>query len=207
MGRDWLRKIRLNWHDIKYVSTAEDILQRYSDAFRDELGTLKGMPVKLHVDPDATPRFYKPRAVPYAMKVKVEEELARLQRLGIIEPVKFSRWAAPIVPVLKEDHTARICGDYKVTVNQVCKLEEYPLPRIDDLFAMLAGGKLFTKLDMSQAYQQLLLDKDSKEYVTINTHKRLFKYNRLVFGVASSPAIFQRTMDTLLQGIPCSSLS
>ena len=87
-------------------------------------------------------------------------------------------------------------------MNQVSKLIEYPLPRVDDLFATLAGGKLFTKLDMSHAYQQLLLDEDSKQYVTINTHKGLFKYNRLVFGVASSPAIFQRTMDTLLQGIP-----
>lgn len=73
--------------------------------------------------------------------------------------------------MLKEDQTTRICGDYEVTVNQVCKLEEYPLPRIDDLFATLAGGTLFTKLDMSQAYQQLLLDDNSKEYVTINTHK------------------------------------
>ena len=54
---------------------------------------------------------------------------------------------------------------------------------------------------MSHAYQQLLLDEDSKEYVTVNTHKGLFRYNRLVFGVASSPAIFQRTMDNLLQGI------
>lgn len=122
--------------------------------------------------------------------------------MGIIEPVQFSRWAAPIVPVLKEDKTARICGDYKLTVNQVSKLEEYPLPLVVDLFATLSGGKLFTKLDMSHAYQQLLLNEDSKEYVTINTHKGLFKYNRLVFGVASSPAIFQRTMDTLLQGIP-----
>ncbi len=87
-------------------------------------------------------------------------------------------------------------------MNQVSKLEEYPLPRIDDLFATLTGDKLFTKLDMSQAYQQLLLDEESKEYVTINTHKGLFKCNRLVFGVASSPAIFQRTMGTLLQGIP-----
>ncbi|XP_042372461.1 uncharacterized protein K02A2.6-like [Plectropomus leopardus] len=202
LGRDWLRKIRLNWHEIKYVHATEDILKQYSDVFRDELGTLKDVTVKLHVDPEATPRFCKPRSVPYAMKGKVEEELERLQRLGIIEPVQFSRWAAPIVPVLKEDKTARICGDYKLTVNQVSKLEEYPLPRIEDLFATLAGGKLFTKLDMSQAYQQLLLDEDSKEYVTINTHKGLFKYNRLVFGVASSPAIFQRTMDTMLQGIP-----
>lgn len=85
--------------------------------------------------------------------------------------MQFSKWAAPIVPVLKEDQTTRIRGNYKVTVNQVCKLEEYPLPRIDDLFATLAGGKLFTKLDMSQACQKLLLDDDSKEYVVISTHK------------------------------------
>ena len=202
LGRDWLRKIKLDWHEIKYAHTTEDILQRYSDVFREELGTLKGVTVKLHVDPDAAPCFFKPRVVPYAMKSKVEEELERLQGMGIVEPVQFSRWAAPIVPVLKADGTARICGDYKLTVNQVSKLIEYPLPRVDDLFATLAGGKLFTKLDMSHAYQQLLLDEDSKQYVTINTHKGLFKYNRLVFGVASSPAIFQRTMDTLLQGIP-----
>ena len=182
LGSDWLRKIRLNWHEVKYAHTTEDVLQRYRDVFRDELGTLKGVKVRLHVDPEATPRFFKPRSVPYAMKGKVEEELERLH----IEPIQFSRWAAPIVPVLKQDKTARICGDYKLTVNQVSKLEEYPLPRVEDLFATLAGGKLFTKFERSQAYQQLLLDEDSKEYVTINTHKGLFKYNRLVFGVALS---------------------
>ena len=204
LGRDWLRKLRLNWHEIKYARThgLEDLLQNYTDVFKDELGTLKDVAVKLHMDPDAKPRFFKPRKLPYAMMSIVEEELTRLQTLGIIEPVKFSRWAAPIVPVLKEDNTARICGDYKLTVNQCSTLEEYPLPRVEDLFATLSGGKLFTKLDMSQAYQQLQLDEESKEFVTINTHKGLFKYNRLVFGVNSSPAIFQRTMDTLLQGIP-----
>lgn len=150
----------------------------------------------LHLD------FFKPRSVPYAMKYKVEKELERLQQLGVIESIQFSNWAAPIVPVLKEDGTVRICGDYKLTINQAAKVETYPIPRVEDLFSMLAGGKTFTKLDMSQSYQQLLLDEESKQYVTINTHKGLFKYNRLVFGVASSPAIFQRTMENLLQGIP-----
>ncbi|XP_048860098.1 uncharacterized protein K02A2.6-like isoform X1 [Brienomyrus brachyistius] len=139
LGRDVLRKLQLNWQEIKFVRTVEDILQKYSDVFRDELGTLKGVTVKLHVDPNATPRFFKPRSVPYAMKSKVEEELERLQRLGIIETVQFSKWAAPIVPVLKPDKTVRICGDYKLTVNQVSTLDEYPLPRVEDLFATLAG--------------------------------------------------------------------
>lgn len=70
------------------MHTTEDILKQYSDMFRDELDTLS---VKLHVDPEATPRFFKPRSVPYAMKGKAEEELKRLQKLCIIEPVQGGR--------------------------------------------------------------------------------------------------------------------
>ena len=96
----------------------------------------------------------------------------------------------------------RICGDYKVTVNPVLQVDQYPVPKAEDLFATLAGGQKFTKLDLSHAYQQVLLSKDSRQYVTINTHKGLYQYNRLPFGIASAPAIFQQTMEKLLQGIP-----
>ena len=113
----------------------------------------------------------------------------------------FSDWAAPIVPVLKKDGSVRICGDYRLTVNQAAKLETYPLPKIDDLLTSLAGGKTFTKLDLAHAYQQVELEKDSRKFVTINTHKGLFEYTRLPFGVASAPALFQRTMENLLQGL------
>ena len=71
----------------------------------------------------------------------------------------------------------RICGDFKPTANQVSKLDCYPIPKIEDLFSQLAGGKSFTKLDLSQDYQQICLDVESKPYVTINTHKGLFQYN------------------------------
>lgn len=64
------------------------------------------------------------------------------------------------------------------------------------------GGKVFSKLDLSHAYQQILLDDESCKYVTINTHRGLYRYTRLPFGVASAPAIFQRTMERVLQGIP-----
>ena len=82
------------------------------------------------------------------------------------------------------------------------RLEWYPLPKVEDLFSTLAGGITFTKLDLSQAYQQLVLDDDSKEIVTINTYKGLFSYERLPFGVSSAPGIFQRTMETVLAGVP-----
>lgn len=95
----------------------------------------------------------------------------------------------------------RICGDYKITVNRAAKIDKYPIPRIEELFASLAGGKSFTKLDLSHAYLQIPLEEDSCRYVTINTHMGLFEYRRLTFGISSAPSIFQRTMENLLRGI------
>ena len=71
------------------------------------------------------------------MRNLVEKELECLQLQGIIEPVKFSDWAAPIVPVLKKDGGIRICGDYKLTVNWAAKVDTYPLPRIDTHYHIL----------------------------------------------------------------------
>ena len=65
----------------------------------------------------------------------------------------------------------RVCGDFKQTVNSVCKLDHYPIPKIEDLFATLRGGNVFSKLDLSQEYQQIPLDEDSKKFVVINTQK------------------------------------
>ena len=181
----------------------QELLERHGEVFQAELGTLRGYEAKIHVDPGAKPRFCKARTVPYTLREKVEQELDRLTKEGIIQPIQFTDWAAPIVPVMKKDGTSlQICGDFKVTVKQqVSKLDKYPIPKIDDLFAQLAGGKTFTKLDMSQAYQQLVLEEDSRKYVVINTHWGLFRYNRLPFGISSAPGIFQRVMESLLSGI------
>ena len=180
----------------------QDVLNSHQDVFKPELGTLKGYKAQILVDSDAQPCFCKARSVPYAMRNKVEEELEHLEKEGIIEPVQFADWAAPIVAVLKGDgKTVRICGDFKLIVNQASKLDRYPIPKIEDLLAQLAGGTSFTKLDMSQVYQQLLLE-DSKKYVVINTHQGLFRYNQLPSGVASALGIFQQVMESLLSGIP-----
>ena len=101
---------------------------------------------------------------------------------------------------MKSNCTIRICEDYKVTINPVSQVDTYPLPMVEELFSALSGGRYFSKLDMSQAYFQLELENDSKRYVTVSTHKGLFQYNRLSFGVSSAPSIFQKCMETLLQG-------
>eukprot|EP00731_Ephydatia_muelleri_P037009 Em0376g4a len=204
IGRDWLSKLKINL-SLFYVGSSEGVeqlLERHATLFEGKLGLLEGMRVKIHVDKTVKPRFYKPRPVPYALRDKVEQELERLQRDGVIEPVRFSEWAAPVVPVVKSDGSLRICGDYKLTVNSAATVDSYPLPRIDDVLASMTGAKVFSKLDLSHAYLQLQLEEESKEFVTISTHKGLFRYNRLPFGIAAAPAIFQRTMEGILQDIP-----
>ncbi|CAK1596228.1 unnamed protein product [Parnassius mnemosyne] len=121
-------------------------------------------------------------------------------RAGVIEPVECSDWATPLVIVNKSDGAIRICADYKVTLNRVLCVDKYPVPKIDDLLSQLGGSKFFSKIDLSQAYNQIELD-DTKKYTVINTHRGLFMYNRLVFGLASSPGIFQRIMVNLLKDI------
>ena len=89
-----------------------------------------------------------------------------------------------------------------MTVNQASKLDRYPIPRVEDLLATLAGGKSFTKLDTSWTFQQLVLDEKSRDLVVVNTHKGLFRYTRLPFGIALAPGVFQRVIESLLQHIP-----
>ena len=176
-----------------------ELLKKFPGLFDNKCGTMKGVTVKLVVKNGSKPIFYKPRAVPYALCDGVTTEIDRLE--GIIEKVSYSDWATPIVGIQKPNKTVRICGDYKVTVNPVLDVPEYPLPTAEDGFQKLNGGQKFTKLDLSHAYQQVLLDESLREYVAINTHLGLFRYLRLPYGVASAPALFQETMDKILNGL------
>ena len=124
-----------------------------------------------------------------------------MENEGTITKVNHSEWDTPIVPVLKKNGNMRRCGDFKVTVNPVLKVDQYTLPKIEDIFPQLARGHQFTKLDLTQAYLQLPVHENSKELVTINTHKGIYRYNRMPFGIASAPAMCQRTIEEVLQGI------
>ena len=205
MGRNWLEHIKLNWSELHNVNcplfSLGNVLKTHDAVFRSELGKLQGISAKLHIAPDARPRFFRPRPVALSLKEKVLNEISRLENLGVITPVKYSDWAAPIVPIVKEDGSIRLCGDYKVTINPVLLTDTYPLPRVDDLFAALSGGKIFSKLDLKHAYLQVPLDDSSKKYTTINTPKGLYQYERLPFGVSSAPSLFQRIMENLLSDL------
>ncbi|XP_037874317.1 uncharacterized protein LOC119630090 [Bombyx mori] len=125
---------------------------------------------KIEKNREKTPIFVKARALPLALRERVERELDRLQSEGVIYKVDRSDYGTPIVPVVKANGDIRICGDYKITINPRLKDYHYPLPHIKDLFATLGGGEYYTKLDLSNAFQQCLLDEESQPMTAITTH-------------------------------------
>ena len=177
LGRNWLEDIRLDWQHIASVVAAQKpfakldtLLEKYTEVFSEALGTIKPFQAKLFLKEGAKPKFCRSRPVPYAMKVAVEQELDRLENVGVLEKVDFSDWATPVVVVPKKDGRVRLCWDYKVIVNTAIDIDQHPLPPSEELFATLDGGKTFIVLDLSNAYQQLPLEEKSHKLVTINTH-------------------------------------
>ena len=122
LGRDWLKDVELDWRKSFKMEAdgnqaeprLKTFITQYSEVFEEVLGTFTGPKAKIHVKENA-----------YAMKGKIEEKFKRLQEEGKMETVQFSEWAAPIVPILKPDNSIRICGDYKTTVNQVSRVDNY----------------------------------------------------------------------------------
>ena len=89
-----------------------------------------------------------------------------------------------------------------MTVNPQLNIERYHQLCREDLFAGLTLGDRYSKIDLAQAYLQMEVEPESRKFLTISTPRGLFQYNRLVFGVTSAPAIFQRAIENILRDIP-----
>ena len=136
----------------------------------------------------AQPVFKKKRNVPFAAQEQINKELDRLEQAGILSKTE---WTAPTVHVKKKSNQIRICADFSTGLNDALGDHHYPLPRPEEIFNKLNGWKIFSKIDPSDAYLQIEVDEESSKLLCINTHRGLYKYNRLVLGVKVAPAIFQ----------------
>ena len=156
------------------------------------------MSIKLREN--ATPVLYNARPIPFAIRKKVKDELDRLVKMDVLCKIPYSDWAAPIVVVNKPNGKVRICGDFKA-LNRCIQVDQHPIPTLDILMEKLQGGQFFSKIDLADAYLQIELDSNAKKLCVIHTPFGLFQYNRMCFDVASSPAQFQRLMDTMIAGL------
>ncbi|UYV78273.1 K02A2.6-like [Cordylochernes scorpioides] len=149
----------------------------------------------------AKPSFTPERNVPYALQVKVENELDTLEAEGIISKAATSDWGSPLVVIPKGDGTVRLCVDYKVGVNDQLVNASYPIKRIEDVLNSLKDSKYFFRLDLYKAYLHLRTDEESSIIQTISTHRETYRMNRLSFGIKTAPAEFNRVIDQILQGL------
>lgn len=177
------------------------ILQKHENLFSNELGCYAYGKINLQLTPDAQPTFKKPRQVPFKFRDQVAGELDKMEREGIITKCDSSEWGTPLVPVVKPDSSIRLCGDYKVTLNSYLQDVKHPLPTAEEIFSKLNGGRRFSKLDLSKAYNQFELDDDSKEMCAISTTQGVYRMNRLPFGVKPASGIVQREIEKLLCGV------
>ena len=167
---------------------------------------MTGFEASVHLKVGAQPRAYPARPVPLPLQAAVTDELDRLVRMDILEPVEPTetpiQWATPIVPVIKANGQVCVCGDFKLTLNKWVQTDNYPLPRFEDIVAKLNGSQVFSVIDLRDAYLQIPIAPGFRGLFTIATHKGYFRYKRLPFGRNFAPALFQRTMDKVLSGLP-----
>jgi hypothetical protein len=187
----------------EFEQAVEEVIIPHHQAialFELELGEVTG--IKHVINTGEEPPFaQRARRMDYKTREEVEKTLAELLDMGIIGP-SHSPWASPIVPVRKKDGTLRLCVDYR-RLNKITVKDCYPLPRCDDLLdgAGSGGAQYFTTLDLKMGYHQLPMEAASAQKTAFNTHKGLYEYRRLPFGLCSAPATFQRAMDSILHGM------
>jgi hypothetical protein len=181
LGRNWLDVLVPKWRDsfrINKIEFCREFLSKlkvdYNEIFKREiLEPIKDSCVDIKLTDNAVPIICKPYNVPMSLRDKVEKELDRLEKEGILSKVRETQWASPIVIVPKNDGNIRICGNYAVSVNPYIRTDHYPIPVIDEVLAGIGGKLYYCVIDLKGAYQQLKLSDNARKLLVINTHKGL----------------------------------
>ena len=177
-----------------------DIVKRRLDAFAatpTDLGRTKIIEHRIKTG-EAQPFKHKLRAVPFSRCKFLEQELERLQAVGAISPAPAGEcpYASRTVLVSKKDGTTRMCVDYR-DLNAQTEKDCFPLPRIDDVWPTLSKAKFFASLDLLMGYHQVEVSGPDRIKTAFVTHKGLFIYNVMPFGLCNAPATFQRLMERI----------
>jgi len=180
--------------------TKETLQQKFPEVFSG-IGKLKSKQVTLHIDPSVKPVAQPLRRVPFNLQEKVERKVEELLRCDIIEEVDGpTPWVNPVVIIPKPDGDIRLCIDMR-RANEAIIRGRYPIPTVDELLHNMNGSKVFSKLDLKWGYHQLELNPESRQITTFVTHKGLYRYKRLLFGVSSASEQYQHEISTALAGI------
>lgn len=152
------------------------------------------IPINAEVKPVAQPY----RRIPIPLEEKINSKIDELLQKDIIEKVEGpSEWISPVVPILKADGDVRLCIDMR-RANLAIRRENHPLPTMEQLLPKIQNAKMFSKLDIKDAFHQLELVQDSRHITTFISGKGLYRFKRLMFGITCAPEMFQKTLESVL---------
>ncbi|XP_060808134.1 uncharacterized protein LOC132903569 [Amyelois transitella] len=161
----------------------------------------KDVKITIPIDETIKPVSQPCRRIPVPLESKINDKIQELLDADIIEPVNGpSDWVSPLVPVLKENGDARVCLDMR-QANKAIIREKHPLPTMEQLLPKFRNAKMFSKLDIKNAFHQIELSEDCRYITTFICNRGLFRYKRLMFGISCAPEIFQKTLEKIL--LPC----
>ncbi len=202
------------------------LTKKFPELFSGKLGCLKGVSVKLDIDPTIRPTRQPQRPIAFHLRDAVEKELLKQVEQGILEPVDENSgptpWVTNLVIVPKDrairnskcgpsrmvDPSSKSCTfEVRLTCdsriqNKAIRRTRYPSKTIEDLVYMVNGATVFSKLDIIKAFHQMLLDADSRNFTTITTHMGLFRYKRLHMGISCASEIFTENIRLILADLP-----
>ena len=164
---------------------------------------MKDFELDVRFKEDAKPIFCKPRPVPFAIQEDLIQAYDAGIKRGVWEPTNFNAYGTPVVPIRKallpgqKKAKLRVCGDYSVTVNPQLEDHRQPVPLPEDLMRKLGGGYSFTKIDLADAYNQIMLTPESQKKLALSPHRGVLLQRRLPFGIKSAPGYFQHIMEQL----------
>ena len=202
LGQPAIEKLNLlaRINEIQSQSYEERIKAKYPQLFHG-LGELEGE-YEIKLKPDAQPfAIMTPRRIPLPMKSKVKEELARMEKLGVIRKVdKPTNWYAGMVTVSKPNGKIGICVDLTKLNENVCR-ETYPLPKIDALLGEIGKSIVFTKIEANSGFGREKLAENSQLLTTFLIAFGRHCFHQLPFGLKSAPERFQKRMLNELEGL------
>ena len=176
------------------------VVREFPDVFPDDIvGLPPDREVEFTIDlilgtePISIPPYRMAPAELRELKAQLEELLSK----GFIRP-SISPWGAPVLFVKKKDGSLRLCIDYR-QLNRVTIRNQYPLPRIDELFDQLQGSQVYSKIDLRSGYHQLRVQESDVPMIAFRTRYGHYEFLVMPFGLTNAPAAFMDLINRVFQ--------
>ena len=196
-------KIEENDYNKEVDSEMDKIRSEFADVISDTTGKVKGPPIKIQFQEDATPTIQPPRRIPLHYMSRLEEELKKMKSEDIIEgPLDIEEpgtFISNLVITDKKDNSGRI----RVTldcqaVNKVIYPTHEPIPTIEELRHKLKGSDLFSTIDMTNCYYQFEIEEEARKLYAFRSPWGIYRYKRMVMGTSPASSEVQKRIRSII---------